>query len=901
MVQARMSPKPSRFHLFAALAPVLLFFFVSGACGLLYQVVWTRQLVLLFGATSHAVSTVLSIFFLGLGAGSLWGGRFADRVRSPLLWYGVFEIVIGLWAAAFLVLVTYGESAVVALLQSFAFSRGAGIGLRAFMALVLLFLPVFLMGATLPLLSRQVSLAGSVAGLRIGILYSLNTFGAVAGCALTGFVLIERLGYTQTTLAGAAANIAIGLLAVAIGRKAALPEETRSTDPAVSEAELSPSTRWLPAVVLAAFTLSGFSTLALEVVWTRLLAIIFLGTTYAYTTMLAVLLCGLALGGMMGAFIADRTKRPALWFAGVLLATGVLALGQLSGFAALPQALIDAAGEGWSGEVRTKFLLAARVLLPPTLALGATFIFAIKALARHGSLGMDVGRIYAFNTFGGVAGSLAGGFLLLPLLGAHLTIVAIGALFCFGGLALVWSAPAGTALRIAFTVATISAAGLTLWRAPEDVNTALNLGYVPARHEVLAVREGTEGTVVVSQPNDEEAGTNRVLWINRVQATASIERGVRMNRLQGVLPHLFDRDVNDVLFMCFGSGVTCGTLALGGFDQIDAVEISPDVLKVAPLFAADNLGVLDRPGVRFHIDDGRNYLLVSEDKYDFITFEPMPLALAGVSSFYTRDYYSLCLDHLAPRGMVSQWVPLHSLSPDVVRSLVTTFLDVFPHYCAWFINADLFLIGSNEPLVLDPEAARQRLNHPELQPALAKVGFHDIEELYGCFIMDEPALRAYASGGDIMRDDRPWAEFIAPKLVYGRTVHETLAELQAHAASPLGLIAESQRGSETAARIDRRQRARIHDFEGLKIYYGEPTISSSAFDEFDASLDIDPDNFNSKYYMKMIGLQQGERLIAWEMWDDAERLLNRALHRMPGDPELGGMMRSLQDKRAQHP
>lgn len=893
-----MSAPPARLRALAAFAPILLFFFVSGACGLLYQVVWTRQLVLLFGATSHAVSTVLSIFFLGLGTGSLWGGRFSDRVRAPLLWYGVFEIIIGLWAAAFLLLVIQGESAVVWLLQSFAASRAMGVALRALMALLLLFVPVFLMGATLPLLSRQVNAIGRVAGLRIGLLYSLNTFGAVAGCALTGFVLIQQLGYTQTTLCGAAANLLVGLLAVAIGRKAVLPVDPHTPESVAVEAEPSNGARLLPAVVLAAFTVSGFCTLALEVVWTRLLSIIFLGTTYAYTTMLAVLLFGLAIGGLVGAAIADRTRHPALWFAGVLLATGVFALHQLHGFAALPQLLIDAAGSDWSGEVRTKFLLAGRVLLPPTLVLGATFIFAIKALARHGSLGLDVGRVYAFNTFGGVAGSLVGGFLLLPWLGAHNTILVTGAGFCVSGLALLWVAPAGQPLRVVLTLLTLAGTALTLWRAPADVNTALNLGYVPARHEVLAVREGTEGTVVVSQPEDEQAGTNRVLWINRVQATASIERGVRMNRLQGVLPHLFDRDVNDVLFMCFGSGVTCGTLALGGFNQIDAVEISPDVLKVAPLFAADNLGVLDRPGLRFHIDDGRNYLLVSKDQYDFITFEPMPLALAGVSSFYTRDYYKLCLDHLAPRGMVSQWIPLHSLSPEVVRSLTTTFLDVFPHYCAWFINADLFLIGSNAPLVLDPEAARTRLNHPELQPALAKVGFHDLEEIYGCFIMDEPALRAYASGGEVMRDDRPWAEFIAPKLVYARTVHETLADLQAHATSPLPLIAEPQRNGVTAARIDQRQRARVHDFEGLKIYYGQPTISSSAFEQFDASLDIDPENFNSKYYMKMIGLQQGERLIAWEMWADAEKLLARALHRMPADPELTALMESLKAKRA---
>jgi spermidine synthase len=876
----------------AGLSPVLLFFFLSGACGLLYQVVWTRQLVLLFGATHQAVATVLSIFFLGLGAGSLWGGKLADRTPRPLAAYGIFEIIIGLWAAAFLVTVTYGEAAVVEALRAFAFSRTGGVALRAVMALILLFVPVFLMGATLPLLARHVTLSGGAASLRIGLLYSINTLGAVTGCAITGFILIERLGYTQATLAGAAMNIAVGVLALALSR-------THSVEPAPTAPFDQPARSLQSVLILAAFTLSGFCSLALEVVWTRLLAIIFLGTTYAYTTMLTVLLCGLALGGIAGALLANRTRHPALWFGLILLATGLLTLHQLETFAALPQRLLDSTGVDWQDEVRTKFLLAAQVLLPPTLTLGATFVLALKALANLGSVGRDVGRIYAFNTFGGVAGSLAGGFVLLPLLGAHKTMFLLAGLFCVAGAVLLWTSQSSRALRLAALLLAMVLLGGLYLRSPENVNTALNVGYVPARHEVLAVSEGTEGTVVVSQPKDEPAGTNRVLWINRVQATASIERGVRMNRLQGVLPHLFDRDVKDVLFMCFGSGVTCGTLALGGFDHIDAVEISPDVLKVAPLFAADNLGVLNREGLQFHIDDGRNHLLVSEKPYDFITFEPMPLALAGVSTFYTQDYYQQCLKHLAPRGMVSQWVPLHSLNPEVVTALAATFIDVFPHYCAWFINADLFLIGSNAPLVLDPQAAERRLASPELQQALAKVGFHDLAEIYGCFVMDEPALQAFAQGGRIMTDDRPWAEFIAPRLVYERTVHASLEQLQAHTASPTPLIVESAQGTPLAQAIALRHKARLNDFNGLVIYYGEPTIGNGAFDAFNASLDIDPNNANSKHYMKQIALQQGERLVAWEMFDEAVAMIDTAQRRMPEDAEIAALAKRLAEKQAE--
>jgi spermidine synthase len=875
------------------LLTALLFFFFSGAAGLLYQVVWTRQLALLFGVTHHAVATVLSIFFLGLAVGSLAGGRWADRTDRPLLWYGVCELVIAAWALLFLALLSQGEEAAAAVLRMAAASRETGIALRALLALLLLFVPVFLMGATLPLLSRHVVRAASAAGARIGLLYSVNTLGAMTGCAVTGFYLLQSSGYTRTTLIGAAINAAVGVLALAIGaagRPQTMTAEVR--DDAVAATTPADTQRWLGVAVLAAFTLSGFSFLALEVIWTRLLAIIFLGTTYAYTTMLVVVLLGIALGGVAGAIIARRSRAPHAWLGAVLAAGGLLVVWQVYGFAELPALLREAVGTDWESEVRTKFLLSVRVLLPVTFVLGATFPLALQSIARAGTLGRDVGLVYAFNTCGGVAGSLAGGFLLLPWLGSQASMQAMAVLGIASG-ALLLTMAGGATRRTAAALVLVVGMAAAGRPAKDHLTLGLNTGYIPEGHEVLAMREGTEGTVAVSRPQGDDSGSNRVLWINRVQATASIERGVRMNRMQGVLPHLFDRDVRDVLFMCFGSGVTCGTLALGGFEHIDAVEISPDVLAVAPLFEADNLGVLHRPGVEFHIDDGRNFLLVSGRQYDFITFEPMPLALAGVSTFYTQEYYELCRDHLTPRGMVSQWVPLHALNPGVVRSLAATFVEVFPHNCAWFINADLFLIGSNAPLKLDPERAAAKLTAPELQAALAHAGFPDIEELYASFVMDDEALRDFARGGEIMSDDRPWAEFIAPKLVYARTVEDSLERLQGHAVSPGALLSEAQRESPLGKRIITRHTARVHDFEGLKQYYGGASIGTSAFDAFAASLRIDPEHFNSKYYLKQIALQQGERFIAWEMWDKAWELLTRAQQILPGDPELEAMIERL--------
>ena len=373
-----------------------------------------------------------------------------------------------------------------------------------------------------------------------------------------------------------------------------------------------------------------------------------------------------------------------------------------------------------------------------------------------------------------------------------------------------------------------------------------------------------------------------MLWINRVQATTSIERGVKMNRLQGALPLLFDREPREVLFMCFGSGITCGTLALSPFERIDAVEISPDVLEAAPFFARDNLGVRDRKNVRFIVDDGRNHLLRTDSRYDFITFEPMPLAVAGVSAFYTREYYELCLSRLKPGGMVSQWVPMHGLSPDIVQSLVRTFTAVFPEYCAFHVNADLFLIGSDRPLKLDYAAARRRLAEPELAPALAAVGLPDAVELMGCFVMDKPALAAFGGTGVVMTDDLPWAEYAAPKLVYARKVPESLDLLKPRLASPMTIMDPASITPEERAAVERRHESRVSDIAATRNYYGGMVMGSEALDGFIHSLRVDPANPNARYYLMQIATAQVSLFRDWKEPAKAEEVVRKVLEVLPG-------------------
>ena len=874
------------------LAPVLVFFLVSGACGLLYQVVWTRQLVLLFGTTAHAVSAVLSTFFLGLALGSILGGHLADRFRYPLRLYGVMELLIAGCALLFLVLAGWGESAVIAVLRVCPAWRGVGIALRSVMALVLLLAPVTLMGATLPLLARYTTSDTRTRGLRIGALYTVNTVGAVLGCMLTGFVLIAALGYARTTVAGACANGAVGVLALALSRWRETPQPAappRGSEPAIDDAAPATAARVDP-YVLAAFALSGFSALALEVIWTRLLVMVFNGTTYAFTTMLAAILCGIAAGSAVASVVVDRSRRPISLFGGVEVLIGLSCLLTLGLFATLPERLqAENAFFDWAKLVRAKFFLSFSILFLPTFLFGTTFPIVVRAATSSRlRIGRDVGRLYSANTFGGVLGALAGGYVLLPMLGTQASITVLGILLVLIGVLLLLRCPTTRAPAKTAALATVAVLlGLALRRVPEDVSRVVNAWYLMDGEVMIYHREGVEGTVVVSEPRAtgrSPAGSDRQIWINGMQATSSYERGVKMNRFQGILPLLFVEEPRTALFMCFGSGVTAGALGLYDFERIDAVEISPDVLEAAPFFAAENFDVLHNEKFNFIVDDGRNFLLLTDRRYDVITFEPMPLVLAGVSTFYTAEYYRLCLEHLTPEGIVSQWFPLHSLEPRLMRSLVRTFTAVFPEYSAWFINADLFLVGGKRRQAIPYERAVARLTSPAIAGALRKVGFDDAVEFLSCFFMGKDAIDRFCAGGAIMTDDRPWAEFEAPKARYVRHTAANLEVLKSFHENVSTIMAfRDSAGARTE--LDRRYRSNRETLDGLAIYH-RGDMGTTAEEAFKRALSIDPKNGNARYYLLHLTLGKAKRFVRWEEPEKAIPVLQDALTYLPDEAEL---------------
>jgi spermidine synthase len=725
--------------------PLLLaLFFLSGACGLVYQVVWLRKLSLVFGTTTFAVSAVISSFMAGLGLGSYLSGRHLAHRGRALRLFGAMEVGVGLYALFLPWLLASVERS---------FTRAvAGLGLTVYgesllklgLSFAVLLLPTSLMGATLPLLAQHTVERFGHLGTRVGRLYALNTFGAAVGCFVAGFAAIPALGVTGTTCATAALNFTVGALAIALGGgdTRAAAAEGRPEDAGPPALYPSAALRW----AIVAFAVSGFAGLGLEVAWTRLITLIFTGTTYAFTTMLAVYLVGIAAGSLAFGRIADRSADPLRLFGMLEIAIGVSVLAVAPLFPLGPRwvaRLIDALGGGWVAEAWAKFAVGAVLLILPTFLFGTTFPVVSRVAARSlAGLGATIGRLYAANVAGGIAGGVAAGFLLVPVLGTDLTLrVLCGALLALG-LLLVVASPLATARAKAVAAAGAAlGAGLAVITGFSDTSQAIHRQWLQPGERVSFYREGAEATVWVA-----ESPTAKRILVNGSQATGTQLAAISINRLQGVLPFLFERLPRRVLAICFGSGTTFGTVSEFPSVRVDGVEIAPQVIQAAGRFRRENYDVLRNPRFRLHLDDGRNFLLKSRDRYDVITMEPMHPAKTGVVNFYTRDFYALCRAHLEPGGVLSQWVPLYNLQPSDVRMLYRSFTESFPHAVVFLYGYDTFMVGSDRPLDLSAARFLGRMPSERLRQDLAALALDTPAHMLSTVLMGRDAMARFADG-----------------------------------------------------------------------------------------------------------------------------------------------------------
>lgn len=784
-------------------------FILSGATGLIYEVLWARMLGLVFGATTFAISTVLAAFMGGLALGSALAGRCAGRIRRPLRAYGLIEIGIALYALAvpfLFALVNYLYALVWAELRPGFYSFSLW---RFVLSCAVLLVPTALMGATLPVLSAALMRSPAATSSSVARLYTCNLVGAIFGTIIAGFLLLPALGVSLTIYTAATINIIIGICALLIdlryGRpltiiafetdeaviapEAPLMEESGEALPAsppVSEKSLD-AKFWLMCAAV-----SGFVTISAQVAWTRVLTMVIGSSTYAFSIVVALFLLGLSGGAYMvgRAKIREALRRKILK---VELTTAVSLLLSLFIINQTPNILLNMGLKlnlgSWAGLLALQIFVAGLLILVPALLMGMVMPLV---LVWAGEAGGDasvrlVGRSYALNTLGAIAGAFSTGFILIPKASTRFTILFAASLcvivagFAYQPSPSVKDKDLRRGLAAGATMLLII---LLFIAAPKLDHFDLSLGAYDSLVRVLARTRSTGGndTRFEKRPEEthqllmyEEGPTATVsvrndwdiisLAING-RTNASDKEDMPTQVMLGQLPLLLAPRIENGLIVGFGSGVTVGSMLQSPIKQLECVELEPAVIRAGDYFNHVNNRPRTDARLRLIVDDARAYLRVNPTAYNVIVSEPSHPWVPGVANLFTREFFELGRSRLTEDGVFVQWLQIYQLSNDGLRSVLATYKSVFPHVLVFRVNGatkgkDLLLVGSRTPLTL--ERMTERFGDPQIKAELARIkigGRSDVESWYVC---DETQLTPAVEGAIINTDDNMFIENRTPR------------------------------------------------------------------------------------------------------------------------------------------
>jgi spermidine synthase len=734
--------------------------FLSGFCALIYQTVWLRQFRLIFGASTYATGAVLAIFMAGLGAGSAMLGKRADAKERPLAFYAHLELLIAAAAALSPLLLWIVAKIYFSSGGSPHLGTAGATVLRLLLSLVVLGPATFLMGGTLPAAARAIETDDDTGRRAVALLYGVNTLGAVAGTLLSTFVLLETFGNRQTLLMAVLVNVIVGVIARSIALSGGAGGSQPAEDLAEDRRAKSP-----PLHFYAASALTGFAFLLMELVWYRMLSPILGGTTYMFGLILAVALAGIGLGGTTYALLR-KGGATASAFA-ITCALEALAIG-------LPFALGDRIAifanvlrglgvSGFGGYVLGWTIVTLIVVFPAAFIAGIQFPLLIALLGEgREHVGRQIGAAYAWNTAGAIAGSLAGGFGLLPLLSApgvwRLVIILLAAL------SIVFARRA--ALVAVVAVACVFAAGPTaVWRhagigagramSPQTRNE-LHSWTTRARRVVVWERDGRESSVALV------ADTDIAFLINgKTDGSAVGDAGTQV--MLGVAPAALHPNPHSALVIGLGTGSTAGWLAaIPSMQRVDVAELEPVVLDVARACREVNASAMSNPKVHITIADAREMLLTSDRRYDLIASEPSNPYRAGIASLFTRDFYEAAAQRLNRGGYFAQWLQMYGIDTATLQTIYATIGGVFPHVQTWkTTDGDLMLLASREPIRIDANALRARLAAEPYGSAIRDAWNVDTAEGFlSRLVANESFARAAAGEADaINTDDHTVIEF----------------------------------------------------------------------------------------------------------------------------------------------
>lgn len=725
----------------------------SGAAALIYQVLWVKQLSLIVGVDVYAVTIGVSAFFAGLGLGGYLFGKLADRSRRPLLLYAALELGVALLGIG----ATFGLARAA---WPFAMLLERG-GLVAWVIpLGAVGIPAVLMGGSLPVLVRSLTADSALIGSVGGRLYSANTAGALLGTLLTTFLLLPILGVQGTGLLAASINLAAAAGALAIDRlKHSQARETATTP----NTRLSKETRR----ALFLYAIAGGIALGYEVIWSQTIVQFLSTRAFAFSIVLATYLAGLVAGSAWYARRADRTRDPWATFALLIAAAGflsVLEIGVLGNWlmnwqSDLEEILRAATGSELAAMCGRFAAASLGIVFLPTALLGAAFPVALRLASSGGSAGRRTGLVISLNTFGGIAGTLLTGFVLIPAVGLIITlgILAMAAT----SLALYVAARERSIGRVALLAIFAAAAATVIVVAftPKDQLARL-LPRTRRGGTVAFYEESSGGTVAVIERQVRER-SDRMLYIQGVSNSGDTMTSLRYMRLQALLPLLIHRgEPHSALVVGLGTGITVGALLeYPGLEQRVCAELLPAVSHAAFLFHG-NFGASKDPRIDLRFHDGRRELMQNSRRYDVITLEPPPPSAAGVVNLYSGDFYRLARSRLQPNGIFAQWLPLPTQNVEDSRSLVRSFLDAFPYASLWTTEVhETLLMGSPQPMELNVPRIVERFNYPPVSNALNEVGIASPAALLATWVTDRRGLERFSAGALPVTDDRPRIEY----------------------------------------------------------------------------------------------------------------------------------------------
>ena len=750
---------PSRLFIFGI-------FFLSGIAGIIYQILWMREVQILFGNTAQSTATVLLAFFLGMALGNAWGGRLSARVHNPLAIYAFVEFGIAVAAAPVLLLTPFYLHLSPIILSAFAAVPWATDLLKLLLVLGFMLPASILIGATFPLLGTVIVAKRSCLGRDAGRLYGINTLGAVCGVALSGFLLPVLLGNTLTYVLALLTNCALGAMVLAWQRNRARAADNQPNQAVVDDRGIpddpileASDTPFLPKHVLFAIACgSGLGTIALEVLWTRMFALVFQNSVYSFSAIVLIFLIGLAMGALLIA-ASQKFLRYGIGLLGVSLGlTAFCVLLTPILFSETTGLALFASGVGWPWYLFKVIGLVAAIILLPVILAGFTLPLLWKLYEQfQRPVGSTLGTVNLWNLLGALSGGIAAAYLLIPMLGLWNAIVAVAILFLVLSQLAVFYARPGWARRFGMALAPACFVVLLLANPTQYSSQKLLPG-----ERLLYLDEGKEAAISVVED------AKQIRWLKsnntyRLGATTAIRGEKRL----GHLPLLLHPSPKNAVFI----GVATGISVSAGIDhdlaELIGVEILPGVLHALPYFSAHNRNLLAHDNVTAILDDGRIYLRSTDRRFDVIVADLFIPWHAGNGSLYTREHYEASRQRLSAQGIYCQWLPLYQLSEREVGIIATTFATVFPHVSVWRSDFSakapiLGLVGSNEPIIIDSTALQSRLDALQQKLAPRDLLLRDVADVSLMYAGDLSSVGPWLERFPVNTEDWPIIEFDAP-------------------------------------------------------------------------------------------------------------------------------------------